>query len=49
MKYWSLVLLLFITQSIVSQNYSITYEKWSNGVKIENQDPILLKTSKEGA
>ena len=45
MKYWSLVLLLFITQSIVSQNYSITYEKWSNGTKIENQDPVLIFTN----
>ena len=44
MKYWSLVL-LFITQSIVSQNYSITYEKWSNGTKIENQDPVLIFTN----
>lgn len=44
MKYWYLVL-LFITQSIVSQNYSITYEKWSNGTKIENQDPILVYTN----
>ena len=44
MKYWYLVL-LFVTQSIVSQNYTITYEKWSNGVKIENQDPILVYTN----
>ena len=44
MKYWYL-LLLFITQSIVSQNFIITYEKWSNGTKIENQDPTLVYTN----
>jgi GLPGLI family protein len=44
MKHWYLIL-VFITQSIVSQNYSITYEKWSNGTKIENQDPILVFTN----
>ncbi|WP_396150572.1 GLPGLI family protein [Flavobacterium sp.] len=44
MKSWYLIL-LFITQSIVSQNYTITYEKWSNGVKIGNQDPILVYTN----
>lgn len=44
MKYSYLVLLL-ITQLISGQNYTLTYEKWSNGTRIENQDPILVYTN----
>lgn len=41
MKNWCLIF-LFICQFTVSQNYTIIYEKWSNGTKIENQDPVLV-------
>lgn len=32
-----------------AQFYEVTYESFNNGQRIENQDSILLKTSKEGA
>jgi GLPGLI family protein len=35
-------LLLFITFSVYSQNYKITYLRSSNGKLIENQEPILV-------
>ncbi|UPQ78189.1 GLPGLI family protein [Flavobacterium azooxidireducens] len=36
-------ILIFFPSS--GQSYKITYEKWSNGSKIENQDPILVFTN----
>jgi len=36
---------LFIFFPSSGQSYKITYEKWSNGIKIENQDPILVFTN----
>lgn len=38
-------LFLFCILSSKGQSYKITYEKWSNGTKIENQDPILVFTN----
>ncbi len=42
------LLLCFFLMSFLpsdGQSYKITYEKWSNGTKMENQDPVLVFTN----
>lgn len=42
MKKLLFCLFIFYILPSSGQSYKITYEKWSNGTKIENQDPILI-------
>ena len=41
----SLAILLFSSILLAQNSYKITYEKFSNGTLIENQDPIFVFTN----
>ena len=40
-------IVLFSSFSLAQNSYKITYEKYSNGTLIENQDPIIVFTNEK--